>query len=49
MRWVDVIQDQVNSYNHSRHRYIGMVPADVQQKDENRLLVRLYGDGDTQL
>ena len=26
-----------------------MAPADVQQKDENRLLVRLFGDGDTQL
>ena len=26
-----------------------MAPADVQKKDENRLWVRLYGDGDTHL
>ena len=26
-----------------------MAPANVQKKDENRLWVRLYGDGDTQL
>ena len=37
MRWVDVIQDLVDAYNHSHHRYIGMAPADVQKKDENRL------------
>ena len=47
MRWVDVIQDLVDAYNNSRHRSIGMVPADVQKKDENRLWVRLFGDGDT--
>ena len=29
VRWVDVIQDLVNAYNHSRHRSIGMAPADV--------------------
>ena len=49
VRWVDVIQDLVNSYNHSRHRSIGMAPADVHRKDENRLWVRLFGDGDTHL
>ena len=27
--WVDVIQNLVNAYNHSRHRSIGMAPADV--------------------
>ena len=43
VRWVDVIQDLVNSYNHSRHRSIGMAPADFQKKDENRLWVRLLG------
>ena len=35
VRWVDVIQDLVDAYNHSRHRSIGMAPADVQKKDEN--------------
>ena len=49
VRWVDVIQDLVDAYNHSRHRSIGMAPADVQKKDENRLWMRLFGDGDTYL
>ena len=47
LRWEDIIQDLVNAYNHSRHRFISMAPADVQKKDENRLWVRLYGDGET--
>ena len=46
-RWVDVLQDMMHSYNHSRHRVIGMAPADVRKSDEDRLWVRLYGDGDT--
>lgn len=46
-RWVDVLQDMMQSYNHSRHRTIGMAPADVQKTDENELWVRMYGDGDT--
>ena len=29
VRWVDVILDLVDAYNHSRHRSIGMAPADV--------------------
>ena len=37
VRWVDIIQDLVDAYNNSRHRSIGMSPADVQKKDENRL------------
>ena len=49
VRWVDVIQDLVDAYNHSRHRSIDMGPADVQKKDEIRLWVRLFGDGDTYL
>ena len=49
VRWVDVIQDLVAAYNNSRHRSIGMGPADVQKKDENRIWVRLFGDGDTHL
>ena len=49
VRWVDVIQDLVDAYNHSRHRSIGMAPADVQKNDENRLWVRLFGDGDNYL
>ena len=49
VRWVDVIQDLVDAYNNSRHRSMGMAPADVQKKDENRLWVRLFGDEDTYL
>ena len=49
VRWINVIQDMVDAYNHSRHRSIGMTPAKVQKKDDNRLWVRLYGDGDTHL
>ena len=44
---MDVIQNLVNAYNNSRHRSIGMAPAYVQKKDENRLWMRLFGDGDT--
>ena len=47
VRWVDVIQHLVNAYNHSRHLSIGMAPADVQNKYENRVWVRVFGDGDT--
>ena len=43
----DVIQDLVDAYNHSRQRSIGISLADVQKKDENRLWVRLFGNGDT--
>ena len=49
VRWINVIQDLVDAYNHSRHRSIGMAPANVQKKDEDHLWVRLYGDGDTHL
>ena len=49
VRWVNVIQDLVDAYNNSSHRSIGMAPADVEKKDENRLLVRLFGDEDTYL
>ena len=49
VRWVDVIQDLMGSYNHSRHRSVCMAPVDVKKKDENPLWVRLFGDGDTHL
>ena len=47
--WVDVIQELVDAYNHSRHRSIGMAPVDIQKKDEDRLWVRFFWDGDTHL
>ena len=49
VRWVDVSKDLVDAYNHSRHRLIDMAPADVQNKNKNRLWVCLFGDGDTYL
>ena len=49
MRWENIIQGLVDAYNNSRHRSIGMAPAEVQTKDENRLWVRLFGNGDTHL
>ena len=49
VRWVDVIQDLVDAYNHSRHRSIGMAPANLEKKDDNSFWVRLIGDGDTHL
>ena len=49
VRWVDVIQNLVDAYNHLHHRSIGMAPADVQKNDGNRLWVRLYADGETYL
>ena len=47
MRWIDIMQDLVDAYNHSRHRSIGMELAYVQKKDENRIWVPRFGDGDT--
>ena len=49
VRWLDVLQHLVISYNHSYHRSIGMLPADVTKIDENRICARLYGDGDTHM
>jgi len=49
VRWIDVIRELVRAYNHSYHRTIGMTPASVQTKDQDRLWVRMYGDGNTYL
>ena len=49
VRWLDVLQKLVVSYNDSYHGSIGMAPADVTKKHENRIWARLYGDGDTHL
>ena len=49
MRWLDVIQDLVDAYNHSCHRSIGIAPADVQKSEENCLLVRLFKNADIHL
>ncbi len=44
-RYVDVLQDFVDSYNSSVHRSIRMAPRDVRKKHETEIWRRLYGDG----
>jgi len=43
-RYIDVLDQVVDSYNHSVHRSIGMRPADVQPKDVSKIFHRLYGN-----
>ena len=40
---VDILQKLVKSYNHSRHRSIGMRPVDVNKSNENIVWQTLYG------
>ena len=44
---MDIIQDLVDAYNDSRHRFIGMAPADYFKKNEKRFWVRLFKKEDT--
>ena len=41
-RWIDVLDDIVYSYNHSKHRSIGMAPADVTISHERMIHSRLF-------
>ena len=41
-RWVDILQDMTNSYNHTYHRTLGMAPADVNKSNENELWKKMY-------
>ena len=43
-KYIDVLQKLMYSYNHSRHRSIGMKPADVNLENESVVWQRLYGD-----
>ena len=45
-RFLDVLDDIVDSYNNSYHRSIRMKPSQVRRKDETVVWRRLYGDGD---
>ena len=49
VRWIDEIQNIVSAYNNSYHRSIGMAPVDVDEKHQNKIWARLYGDGNTEL
>ena len=43
LKYVDILQKLVKSYNHSRHRSIGMRPVDVNKSNENIVWQTLYG------
>ncbi len=43
LKYVDILQRSVKSYNHSRHRSIGMRPVIVNKDNENVVWERLYG------
>lgn len=45
-RYVDVLQQLVDSYNKSFHRSIGMAPNDVRKEHERHIWYRLYGAAD---
>jgi hypothetical protein len=42
-RYVDKLDDFLNSYNHSYHRSIGFCPANVTKQNESQIWQRLYG------
>ena len=48
VRYLDVLAQLLDSYNHSHHRSIGMAPVKVREYDQDRIWARLYGDGDTE-
>ncbi|MEB2589927.1 DDE-type integrase/transposase/recombinase, partial [Bacillus cereus] len=41
-KWVDILPELVDTYNHTRHRTIRMKPADVTKSDEQRLISTVY-------
>ena len=42
-RYIDVLQDLVQSYNNTPHRSIGMAPSQVNWKNQEEVWQRLYG------
>ena len=42
-RYIDILEHLVSSYNQAHHHSIGMKPAQVTEKDNERLWHRLYG------
>jgi len=42
LRYIDVLQDQVDSYNATYHRSIGMAPNEVNATNEHIVRSRLY-------
>ena len=44
LSFLHILQDIVDTYNHTPHRSIGMAPLDVNDKTLGRVWFRLYGD-----
>jgi len=42
LRYIDVLQDLVDSYNNTYHRSIGMAPNEVTSKNEGLIRSQLY-------
>ncbi|CAB4003408.1 integrase core domain-containing [Paramuricea clavata] len=42
-KWIDVLDNFVASYNHSKHRTIDMKPADVNETNKDKVWTKLYG------
>ena len=42
-RYIDILQDLVQSYNNTRHSSIGMAPSQVSYKNQEKVWQRLYG------
>jgi hypothetical protein len=43
-RYLDMLPSLVTAYNTSKHRSIGMAPAEVRKEHEDAIWLRLYGD-----
>ena len=44
-RYIDVLPQMVDAYNHSHHRSIGTEPVLVTKKNEDKIWEKLYGSG----
>lgn len=44
LRYIDILQDIVESYNYSKHRSLGMSPKDVNKNNERKLWIKQYGN-----
>ncbi|CAB4008237.1 integrase core domain-containing [Paramuricea clavata] len=42
-KWINVLDNFVASYNHSKHRTIDMKPADVNETNKDKVWTKLYG------
>ena len=47
LKYIDILQKLVKSYNHSRHRSIGMRPVDVNEANKGTVWQNLYGNEST--